>query len=101
MRLPYVLPTRIIAPVVIMLSTIFVAVPAFIRVDPVMTSGPVIGTLATWTRRNTSGGGGVQAQALGRLGAGVCLPCRRPPFHRLARSGAHGVRLSRGGDSYA
>ena len=39
-RLPYVLPRRIIAPVVIMLSTSLVAVPAFMRVEPVTTSGP-------------------------------------------------------------
>ena len=37
-RLPNVLPSRIIAPVVIMLSTSFVAVPAFMRVEPVTTS---------------------------------------------------------------
>ena len=40
-RLPYTLPRRIMAPVEIMLSTIFSAVPLFMRVEPVMTSGPV------------------------------------------------------------
>ncbi len=39
-RLPYVLPMRIIEMVVSMFSTIFVAVPALRRVDPAMTSGP-------------------------------------------------------------
>ena len=48
-RLPYVLPMRIIAPVVIMLSTILVAVPALRRVDPVTTSGPTIAITATST----------------------------------------------------
>ena len=41
MRLPNVLPRRTIEIVEIALSTIFCAVPAFNRVDPVMTSGPV------------------------------------------------------------
>ena len=41
MRLPYVFPMRIIAPVVTMLRIIFVAVPALRRVEPVTTSGPV------------------------------------------------------------
>ena len=42
-RLPYVFPVRTIAPVVSMLRTILVAVPAFSRVDPAMTSGPTAG----------------------------------------------------------
>ena len=41
MRLPYTLPSRIMVAVEIIFSTIFVAVPAFIRVEPVITSGPV------------------------------------------------------------
>ena len=40
MRFPCTLPSRTMAPVVMVLSTSFVAVPAFIRVDPVTTSGP-------------------------------------------------------------
>ena len=40
MRLPYVLPIRIMAPVVSVLSTSLVAVPALSRVEPVTTSGP-------------------------------------------------------------
>ena len=40
MRLPYTLPSRIMAPVDSMLRIIFCAVPAFMRVEPVMTSGP-------------------------------------------------------------
>ena len=39
-RLPYVFPRRIMAPVLSILSTIFVAVPAFMRVEPLTTSGP-------------------------------------------------------------
>ena len=39
-RLPSVLPIRIMAPVEIMLRTILVAVPAFSRVEPAMISGP-------------------------------------------------------------
>ncbi len=61
MRLPYVFPRRIIAPVVIVLSTSLVAVPAFMRVEPVTTSGPVMGTMATSTRTARSTGGGEQA----------------------------------------
>ena len=45
-KLPYVLPMRIIAIVVSMLRTIFVAVPAFKRVEPARTSGPVSTTTA-------------------------------------------------------
>ena len=39
MRLPYVLPSRTIAIVEIMLSTSFCAVPAFSRVEPAMHLG--------------------------------------------------------------
>ena len=39
-RFPRTFPSFTMAPVVIMFSTILVAVPAFIRVDPVITSGP-------------------------------------------------------------
>ena len=45
-RLPNVLPMRIIAPVVIVLRISFVAVPALRRVLPVTTSGPVTATIA-------------------------------------------------------
>lgn len=38
---PYVFPTLIIKPVLIMFKTSFVPVPAFILVLPVTTSGPV------------------------------------------------------------
>ena len=55
-------PIRIIAPVVIALSTSLVAVPAFMRVDPVTASGPVTGTMARDTWASTSAGGGEQAR---------------------------------------
>ena len=41
---------RIIAPVVSMLSTILVAVPALSRVDPAMTSGPTAGAIVRSTK---------------------------------------------------
>jgi hypothetical protein len=50
-RLPNVLPSRTIAPVVNMFSTSLVAVPAFSRVDPLSTSGPT----TTITGSSTSG----------------------------------------------
>src|SRR5215470_5531136 len=40
-----------------MLSTIFCAVPAFIRVDPASTSGPTTGTIATSATRVISESG--------------------------------------------
>lgn len=40
MKWPQVLPSRIMAPVVSVLSTSLVAVPAFMRVEPVTASGP-------------------------------------------------------------
>ena len=46
MRLPYTLPNLTITPVDIMLSTSFCAVPAFIRVEPEITSGPTSGEIA-------------------------------------------------------
>ena len=46
-RLPKVAPVRTITPVESMLSTSLVAVPAFIRVEPVRTSGPVAGVMAS------------------------------------------------------
>ena len=61
MRLPKVFPSRIMAPVVIMLSTSLVAVPAFMRVEPVTTSGPVRGRIRMSTASSVSWGGGEQA----------------------------------------
>src|SRR5690606_23229407 len=46
-RLPYTLPSFTIAAVLMVLSTIFVAVPAFMRVEPVITSGPTSGAITT------------------------------------------------------
>jgi hypothetical protein len=46
------------APVVIMLSTSFVAVPDLRRVDPVTTSGPTTGTMARSMSRPSSSAGG-------------------------------------------
>src|SRR5690348_11275577 len=60
-RLPKVLPSRIIAPVVIMFRINFVAVPALRRVLPVTTSGPVMATMGMSTWAIVSGGGGEQA----------------------------------------
>src|SRR2546427_567328 len=45
-RLLYTLPNRAIVTVVSMLQISFCAVPAFIRVDPVSTSGPTSGVMA-------------------------------------------------------
>ena len=39
-QLLYVIPSRIIMAVLIMFRTSFCAVPAFMRLEPVMTSGP-------------------------------------------------------------
>ena len=49
-QLAYTLPSLIITPVESILSTIFCAVPLFMRVEPVITSGPVSGTMATCAR---------------------------------------------------
>src|SRR5690242_12431414 len=80
MRLPYVLPSRIIAPLVMVLSTSFVAVPAFIRVEPVTTSGPVIGRIRMSTYASVSSGGGEQAtrseEHTSELQSHVNLVCR-------------------------
>src|SRR5690606_36149873 len=46
-RLPYTLPSFTIVAVLIVLSTILVAVPAFMRVEPVITSGPTSGAMTT------------------------------------------------------
>ena len=53
-RLPYTLPMRIIAPVESMLSTIFCAVPLFMRVEPVTTSGPGSGAMPMSAARSIS-----------------------------------------------
>ena len=47
--LPNTFPNRIIEAVVSIFSTNLVAVPAFIRVDPITTSGPTTGQMATST----------------------------------------------------
>ena len=57
-RFPNVLPRRIIAPVEMALSTSFVAVPAFMRVEPVTASGPVMGTNRDVDELEQRGGGG-------------------------------------------
>ena len=46
MRLPKTAPVRTMTPVESMLRTSLVAVPAFMRVEPVRTSGPVAGVMA-------------------------------------------------------
>ena len=46
-QLLYVIPSRIIVAVLIRFKTIFCAVPAFIRVEPVMTSGPTAVCIVT------------------------------------------------------
>ena len=45
----YTFPSRIIVAVEIMLRTSFVAVPLFIRVEPMIGSGPTSGQMATST----------------------------------------------------
>ena len=75
-RLPYVLPARTIAAVVSMLSTILVAVPAFSRVDPAITSGPTVSTMATSARSFSSDRGS------------QVMPMMRRFAARAARDGA-------------
>ena len=48
MRLPFTRPRRIIRQVEIMLSTIFCAVPLFMRLEPVTNSGPTMVSMAWW-----------------------------------------------------
>ena len=48
------MPVRIIAPVLNIFSTSLVAVPARMRVDPVITSGPTAGVMAIFARHSTS-----------------------------------------------
>src|SRR5947208_8950569 len=55
MRLPRTFPSPIIAPVLIMLSATFVAVPAFNLVEPARISGP---TGSVISRSTTVAGGG-------------------------------------------
>ncbi len=63
MRLPWTLPSRIITVVLIMLSTSFCAVPAFSRVEPVSTSGPVTTAMA-WSARSRMGAGSLLEMAI-------------------------------------
>ena len=46
-KFPYTLPRRIMVQVESMFSTIFWAVPLFMRVEPVTTSGPGVGAMPT------------------------------------------------------
>src|SRR4029077_6984194 len=59
--LPRTLPSPIIAPVLIMLSATFVAVPAFNRVDPARISGP---TGSVINRSYSVAGGGDPGPAI-------------------------------------
>ena len=68
-RLPSVLPICTIAPVEIMLRTILVAVPAFSRVEPEMTSGPTSGAMSMSTS---------SPSRLGRLQAMPTVAAPRP-----------------------
>ena len=54
MRLPYVLPSRTIVIVEIMLSTSFCAVPAFSRVEPAITSAPTTTAISCSASRPSS-----------------------------------------------
>src|SRR5690606_11685097 len=55
-KLLYTLPLRIIAVVESMLRTSFCAVPAFMRVEPISTSGPTTGAMTTsaWSSSSES-----------------------------------------------
>ena len=57
MRFPYVLPSRIIEIVEIVLSTSFCAVPAFSRVEPARNSGPTTTAISCSTSRPSSESG--------------------------------------------
>jgi hypothetical protein len=81
-RLPRVLPIRTIAPVVIMFRTSLVAVPAFSRVDPAMTSGPTKGAISRSTAR---------PRGLGRLHAIPTVAAPRARASPTAPS-TYGVR---------
>ena len=63
MRLPYARPSRIIAPVETVLRTSFVAVPAFMRVDPVSASGPTFGRMRTSHVSTSTRGGSEQERS--------------------------------------
>ena len=49
------------AAVLSMFNTSLVAVPAFMRVEPVMTSGPTSGAITTSLSRSSCADGGVQS----------------------------------------
>jgi hypothetical protein len=69
-------------PVLIVLSTSFVAVPAFIRVEPAITSGPTLGTMQTSAQARTSSSGSVQQRK----------PTRAPrSFARRSAARTYGV----------
>src|SRR5215468_6116791 len=89
-RFPYVLPTRIMALVVSRLSAILVAVPAFSRVDPAMTSGPTFNSTSTSTSSRMSEPG-LQVIPI------TCVPAR---LARARRAGTHvmGITCSPGSD---
>ena len=87
-RLPYTYPRRIITAVLIMFNTSLVAVPAFMRVDPAITSGPTSGVIAIRARR-ASGESGVQLIPMVNAPKLVCR------FHRAQ----HIRRAAAGGDS--
>ena len=84
-RLPRVLPICTIAPVEIMFRTILVAVPAFKRVEPEMTSAPTSRAIS----RSTS--------APSRLGRLQAMPTVAAPRRRRLPDGAEDVRRAPGG----
>ena len=87
-RLPKVLPSRTIAPVLSMFSTSLVAVPAFSRVEPLRTSGPTTGVMARSTRAMMSASG-IARQADGE----------RPELAGVIDGPEHIGRAAAGGDA--
>ena len=71
MRLPWILPRRAMQRVLMVLSTSLVAVPAFSRVLPASTSGPVI------TRMSTSHSAGTRSEGT-QAKKTVAAPAARP-----------------------
>ena len=95
MRLPLTNPSFIIVTVEIMLRMSFCAVPAFIRDEPVSTSGPTVGAIGTSAARVISEPG---AQVTATVKAPSCRAYldRADGVRRAARSGQADHRVGSG-----
>ena len=93
MRLPLTYPSPTIVAVEIMFSTIFCAVPAFNRLDPVNTSGPTTGTMLNSATRVIGEAGTAQKMVLNMISTATMVGLGYVHGNRMSNLQARNAKL--------